>query len=263
MKKVWIRVTAALSILGSTGCSASYWPLLNDEGVVLFVRGSYDAGEIDGDVFRGSVQLCLRNVDHGWPCGARLVPEGYDEDRFVIEQDELGSFEVECLEDGDIYEGIKLGECRVLVQKADEGMEFRGVVNDVLLARVTMPARSRPTSPKNGSVISVSSVDGIPLSWAPGQPGELLMWSLNETFSIDGSCGQDPDVVWAEESGGKLEDTGSFTIPKELLPTNLPPGGCSVDITLIRSQDHALEPTIKTGFARGQQYGTVEVILKP
>ena len=261
MKKVWIMVTAALSISGSTGCSAKYWPLLNDDAVVLFVRGSDDADEIDGNVFSGSVELCLHKVDHGWPCGPRLVPEGYDEDSFVIEQDDLGSYEVECLEDGDIYEGIKLGECRVLVQKADEGMEFRGVVNDVLLARVTMPARSRPTSPKNGSVISVSSVDGIPLSWAPGQPGELLVWSLHETFSIDGSCG--PDVVWVEESKGELEDTGSFTIPKELLPTNLPPGGCSADITLSRSRDHALEPTIKTGLARGQQYGTVKVILKP
>jgi hypothetical protein len=261
MKRVWVPIAAALSVFSGIGCSERHWPLLDDDAVVFTVYGSDDPIEIDGDEFLASTDLCLQKVDYGWPCGPRLVPEGYDEDSFVIDQDELGSFEVECVEDGDIYDGIKVADCGGLAQKADEGMVFRGSVNGSLVATVTMPARTRPLSPKNGSVISVSSVDGIPVSWTPEDAGDELRWGLHETFRIEGPCGE--GVVWAEESFGELEDTGSFTIPKELLPTNLPPEGCSTDIVLTRTRKGRVEPIIKDELVQGRQFGFVEVILKP
>lgn len=261
MKRMWIPLATALSVISSAGCSSNYWPIREDDSLFLWIRAGDEPIEIDGDVFRASLEMCLRPADLEWPCGTRLVPEGYDQDSFVIDQDEIGSFELECWKDGDISNGYIDGHCRSLAQKADEGMEFRAIVNDALVARLTMPARTRPTSPKNGSVISVSSVDGIPLSWTPGKPEEALRWEMHETFSVSGGCG--PDVVWSEESHGDLEDVGSFTIPKEVLPTNLPPEGCSTEIVLTRSRDGILEPVMKNGWTKGQQYGAVQVLLKP
>jgi hypothetical protein len=261
MRRVWIPVAAVLSMTVSTGCSSKYWPLLNDDAVTLWIRGGDEPIDIDGDEFRASVQLCLCKTDANWPCGTRVVPEGYDDDVLALEEDELGHNEIECTETGDVLGGIKNARCGGLLQKADEGMEFRALVNGTLVARLTMPARPRLTSPKNGSAISVSAVDGIPISWTPGAPGDSLHWLLIETFSVDGSCS--PDVVWPKESDGDLEDTGSFTIPKDLLPTNLPPEGCSVDITLSRKRLGTVEPVLKDGNLSADQYGSVTVILKP
>jgi hypothetical protein len=257
-------VIALLSVLPTTGCSEMHWPLRPDDAINFMVKGGDTPIDIDGDEFRASTTLCIRTVEKNSPCGSRVVPEGYDDDVFIIEQDELGSYEVECGGNNpDVEDAIRVEDCGGLAEKADEGMVFRAIVNDSTVATVTMPARTRLTSPKSGSAISVSSMDGLDITWSPGNPDDKLQWALFESYGEHSTCGPVFPVVWSEEADGVLEDTGSFTIAKELLPTNLPPEGCSTDIVLTRTREGVPDHLINGGYIFGKQFATLRVTLKP
>lgn len=85
------------------GCS-SYMPITEENAVAILIRGGNDAlsETLHGAPSKGFVQACISelplDVPAGSVCNRRLVPVELDPDRVVVEEDELGSFEVPCPE---------------------------------------------------------------------------------------------------------------------------------------------------------------------
>jgi hypothetical protein len=195
------------------------------------------------------------------------VPSEYDEDTFGVDSDMYGSFEMECLgptiEEGAwTSHGIMESSCAVRVPEAKPGWEFRFTVNELTGSAVTMPALSSLTSPAANSEISVSAIGSIEMTWEPSsEEGDALEWQIFRSFAeVPEGCGEEAD--WGDVGRGDIEDTGAFTLAKDLLPTNLPPGGCPVDLTLIRTRMGRFDPGIKSGDL-ARQFGSTRVTLKP
>jgi hypothetical protein len=64
-------------------------------------------------------------------------------------------------------------------------------------------------------------------------------------------------------SHGEMDDTGSFILPKEELPTDLPAEGCLVLLQIGRGHEGTLDAGIKLGQIYGSQYDMVQLTLKP
>jgi hypothetical protein len=264
-----MRSTALALPLLLGGCSPTYIPLGTEHyvSITLHTGNGDPVGSKDGVPYHAIMKMCIaKELDHRF-CGRRLVLDGYDEDTFEVDSDMYGSFEVECIDeftnDAWSFLGMKESHCAVRVPEAKPGWEFRFTVNELTGSAVTMPALSSPTSPAANSEISVSAIGSIEMTWEPSsEEGDALEWEIFRSFAeVPEGCGEEAD--WGDVGRGDIEDTGAFTLAKDLLPTNLPPGGCSVDLTLIRTRMGRFDPGIKSGDLVARQFGSTRVTLKP
>jgi hypothetical protein len=60
-----------------------------------------------------------------------------------------------------------------------------------------------------------------------------------------------------------MDDTGSFVIPKDELPTDLPAEGCPVLLGFRRGRGGTIDPGIKLGSIFARQHYQMRITLKP
>jgi hypothetical protein len=126
---------------------------------------------------------------------------------------------------------------------------------------IVMPELAPLTLPEENSEFSVSSGEALVLSWEPLGKGDSMTWLLaNLGEDEPGSCAN--TLSWTS-ADGSMEDTGSFVIPNDELPTDLPAEGCPVVLEFSRGRVGTLDPGIKLGSIFGYQNYKVQLTLKP
>jgi hypothetical protein len=264
---VWPKSISTIAVLFATlvgGCSNHYQPLTDADVVSIAVHGTDRSfREDDGGRFTARISGCVSPHTTIWEwgfqvfsCKGREVPAEYDPDTFVVEDDEYGEFELGCDPEG-------VSDCVSFVRDAKPGRELRFTVNEFYTeSKVTMPPVPLFITPKADTHVS-SGLDLV-LEWEPMLTGDRMHWLLGDgSYEAGEPCAE---VDWSSGNGerfGELQDTGSFTIPKETFPTFLPDGGCRVSITIKTMREGSIDPAINEGRIVGEQVRTIEFNLLP
>jgi hypothetical protein len=259
---------AAILFIGasmSTACGPSeYRPLREGEEVHMHVNG-YTARFIsDGAEHRADAEAFLLSGGEEKEIGLRSNADGeYLPDTFVVEN---GREEVplSCFRWEDrVPNDFDAFRCEANFKQAEPGQWIRVRFNDFNNSVVIMPEVPALMSPEENSEFSVGSGEDLVLSWAsPGRAGaDPMRWSLapyrdGEPTSCVGN------TTW-NYSSGEMDDTGSFIIPKDELPADLPVEGCPVSLQISRGREGTLDPGIELGQIYGRQYDRVFITLKP
>jgi hypothetical protein len=229
-------------------------PITEENAVAILIRGGNDAlsETLHFAPSKGFVQACISDlpldVPAGSVCNRRHVPEELDPDRIVVEEDELGSFEVPCIPP---EESTVTGtHCFVGIRHANPGREFRITVNEHTGSTITMPPVPAITSPQPGSIVSLSA-GGLVLSWGSLSSGHSIRWTVFPTCSEN------------DAATGEVEDSGSFVIPKTALPGGVPVGGCPTTIFITTVNEGTADPAIKRARLVGESNFGVDIVLVP
>lgn len=251
-------VHAAIGLSGALTMScSSYMPIADDDFVILRVEGQRTPRDGEDQQYNALAAACFRKIEGGDFCGQRVISEGHDPDEIM-----LGDTPLELLSiDNSVSLGINHSIYGTNLVSALPEEEFEFTVNDYGCSTLSMPSRLTIDLDVAESIISVSTSAGISLAWHPPPKPELpdkIEWRV-EVGTEDKPC------LTAEFNsiGGEIEDKGSTIISTDLLPKNLPPGGCTTRISVSRIRYGRLDPGIKHGEIRGQQTDRREVVLKP
>jgi hypothetical protein len=259
--------TAAILIVAllSAACPIEegvYQPLAEGEEVRILLRGYRRPFVRDGAEYRGDAEAFL--LSDGHEVGRRSTHDfAFRADRFYM-NDGLEEKGLVCYlwperSTNDFHASV----CRADFKQAEPGRTIRVSFNDFGGSKVVMPELAELLSPEADSELSLGSGGGLVLSWTPPSQGEAasMSWSLQPLRDDEpGSCKN--ETSW-DGSSGTMEDTGSFTIPKDELPADLPAEGCRVSLEISRGRDGTLDPGIKLGRIAGEQHDSVRMTLKP
>ncbi|WP_437670010.1 hypothetical protein [Sorangium sp. So ce131] len=256
---VFAAVLAGAACLGPD----EYRPLGEGDFVRVSVYGYSDPFLRDGVEFRAEAEAHLKHVDNINAFGVRDNQEGeYLPDTFVVHS---GSEEAKlrCFLWKDSYPEDELvaAMCRAPFLDAAPGREVRVTFNEFHDSVVLMPERPTLSSPEQDSELSVASGEDLVLAWEPLGKGDEMAWSL-QPFDADAPSPCRDDVSW-DHASGSMDDEGSFVVPPEALPADLPAEGCRVSLYLRRGRDGTMDPGIPMGAISGFQYHEVQMTLRP
>lgn len=263
MDKVRSAITIIAFSLLSLGCdSQEYRPLADGQAVYLKPTGLLTPYLLDGVEMRGDAEAYLSNPDVDFELGIRASKDGmYLPDTFVVD-DGIEETTLNCWAAHDTIENdFESAFCRNWFQNADPGREIRIQFNDFPESVIAMPEITPLSSPMAGSEVSLST-EGLVLSWEPlGKGDRMAWWLIGGTFQDSEACHGEASA-WSESSG-EMEDTGSFIVPAEELPTDIPNEGCPVTLRFNRGRAGTLDPGIKLGSIIGRQEQQFQFTLKP
>ncbi|WP_437585977.1 hypothetical protein [Sorangium sp. So ce1000] len=254
---------AALCLSAAACAPDEYRPLAENDAVQITVYG-FDAPIVrDGVEYRGEAEAYIWKVDDGSAFGVRENGDGeYLHDTFVVSNG-LEEVQLRCIrwEDSHPEDELVASICRGYLKQAEPGRAIRARFNDFDGWEIVMPELSELTSPEPGSEFSLSSGNELVLSWAPLGTDDRMEWSLGPVSLDDpGPCLD--DVSW-DSSDGRTDDSGSFVVPTDSYPTDLPAEGCQASLRFSRGRRGTIDPGVKTGSIFAEQFYEARITLKP
>lgn len=274
-----MRVTlsiAGVAMLTLFGCSAELEPRpeiapttrpfmpLGDDKAEVNVYG-FEPSSYKGVDYTLSVTACISRASEDKDCGYRKAAQGeFRQDAFVAETGGERK-PMDCYEWIDAPESpISNRMCKSIFEHYETDQEVRVIVNEHEDTIVSIPVMPETTSPLEGTEVIVSAGQGIELSWEPSGLGEPMWWTLRYNDHEDTHLEECfTNTTLSKNLGGKLEDTGSFLIPWDTLPKNIPEYGCPVEVWVWRGREGKLDPDIKVGSAWAYRIRRIEITLKP
>lgn len=234
--------------------------------VAMDVDGFNAVAVRDGVEYHASARACIATPDNV-DCGARVnTTAEFRADHFAAELSGTRK-DMTCYGyAGDTAaSGVQSLICSALFDKVETDQEFRVIVNEFENSVVKMPPMPVATSPSENGVVSVSSGEGIEVSWEPSGTGDDMSWELvyHETGDRKYYKACYSGKQLGKDIGGVMEDTGSLLIKSEELPTDLPPDGCPVAVVLVRRRLGTTDPRIPHGYINGRQTYGLFMTLKP
>ncbi|AUX45068.1 hypothetical protein SOCE26_065490 [Sorangium cellulosum] len=254
-----------VAVLAGTACGGpdEYRPLGGGEFVRMSVYG-YSAPFLrDGVEYRAEAEAHLRDIENTSAFGIRQNEGGeYLPDTFIVESgSEQAPLRCYLWKDSYPEDDLLASRCRTPFLQAEPGQEVHVWFNEFHGSAIVMPEGPALSSPEQDSELSVSSGEDLVLSWEPVGKGDEMRWSLQPVDINEPSVCRD-DVSW-DDAWGYVGDEGSFVVPSEVLPADLPAGGCQVSLYLSRGREGTLDPGIPQGSITGFQLHKVQMMLKP
>lgn len=172
-------------------------------------------------------------------CGRRVVdPDIYDSD---ICYSEYEGSDLEMVFTPSHYSNDHI-EAGAFMQNGEFTPEgyHRLRCNDLPYVTGYAPPNVKITAPAPDAALSRSSGDKIRLEWSPSASGLPMKWEL---FPVDNELELLPcDMLSWEHFEDQGEDLGFAEIPMDIIPSDLPPEGCELILTVSRRK--VIEPPL-------------------
>lgn len=124
--------------------------------------------------------------------------------------------------------------------------------NDYEPIRVDRPPAFQVQVPEQNSQLSLSEQSApIRLEWSPADKSIPISWKL---LALDNEAEEKPcDLLSWGAFEGQGEDMGFLDIPLDIFPSDLPPEGCDMSISLRRTKFFDLPAGIQNGFIQSSR----------
>lgn len=223
------------------GCGNPYMPL---DGFHVRININGSSGKYERKVY---ARICASESDEPAQCGVRKIDEEmYEKDEFVVTWPEWN---------GPFVFSPNGYESESIVGGTSSTFAFTASLTDGLVSielnggdtsEVTVPDFPTLLEPSLDQEISRSGFPFIRFSWEPANLGLPMHW---RSIGLYNGKSSDPcdALVWPRLSGEE-EDDGSFEIPMESFPAELPEAGCNVGIIVARRKQGELASDIPQGY---------------
>lgn len=238
------------------GCANPYMPL---DGFHVRMDVNASSGKTRRQVY---ARICASESDELAECGERKIDEEvYEKDEFIVTSPEFSGafiFSPNGYESESIVGGV-LSSFAYASTEA-ERLVYIGL-NDGETSEAMLPDLPSLIEPVLDQEIHRSSLPFIRFTWETANLGLPMHW---RSIGLYNGKGSDPcdALTWSALSGVE-EDDGSFEIPMDAFPAELPEAGCNIGIILARRREGELASDIPQGYIHANAQDGVIFRLLP